>query len=202
MAVIRLFEEKLTFVDLSVEPRLRDQYFLVKALDRSFTDDHDLAAGEPYDPNADRAEELRVQNPAHYWPQGLYIGALDNAAAALIVRDGDNAPRIMRYGDFEEALRGRTTTAFEVVFEVFLGFHPQTRPVLWRILLAQAAIYKSLVALRTLPRTAAFNPLRTLNDKELELLVWRGDTVDEDLRQAAMLAHKHVTRTFRRIAGG
>jgi hypothetical protein len=201
MAVIRLFEEKLTFVDLAVEPRLRDQYFLAKTLDRSFTGDHDLKEKtESYEPDDHHAEELRETEPARYWRQGLYIGAVDIAAAALIVRTDGSPPRIMRYGEFEQALRGRKTDAFEPVFEVFLGFHPETRPLLWRILLAQAAIYKSFVALRTLPRTEKFQPLRTLSGKELDLLAWNGETADAELKRVAARAQKHVGDTFRSIA--
>jgi hypothetical protein len=203
MAVVRLFEEKLTFVDLAVEPRLRDQYFLAKTLDRSFTDDFALAANLSYDPNDEDAFTLRKENPAMYWRQGLYLGALDIAAGALIVRDAQSKPRIMGYGDFEKTLTEQTTDAFDEVLDVFLHFHPTTRPVLWRILVAQAAIYKTFVCLRSLPRTAHFDPLRHLRDEELALLAWKVEpAVDDDLKEVARIAHDHVRTTFRRISGG
>ena len=207
MAILRLAEEKLTFVDLAVEPRLRDQYFLMKTLDRSFTDDYVLAGIDPkllYDPNHPDAEELREHDPAQYWRQGMFLGGLDRAASALIVRPASEPARVMRFGDFNAALNDTQNglrEAFDHVVEIFTLFHPKTRPVLWRLLVTQATIYQSFIALRSSSRTAAFDPFRQLGAADLDLLTWNGDKADEELKQTAAIAREHIRATFRRIAG-
>src|SRR5918994_17922 len=74
VAVFKLMQRRLTFVDLTVEPRIKAQYNLAKHIAVSFTDDFDIAALHPpieYDPTTPASRELREKNPAQFWRQGL-----------------------------------------------------------------------------------------------------------------------------------
>jgi hypothetical protein len=67
-------------------------------------------------------------------------------AEAMCVNDHQGM-RIHSYGEFD-AYYGEHASklhrAFEPVATLFTDFHPRTRPVLWRILIAQAFIYRAL----------------------------------------------------------
>jgi hypothetical protein len=74
----RILQRRLTQVDLSLEPRLRMQYELLKLLFLGFTDDHELGASDPklpYDPDrADPGEpdrdSLLAERPDVYGGRG------------------------------------------------------------------------------------------------------------------------------------
>jgi hypothetical protein len=190
MAVIRLLREKLTLVDLTLERRIRDQYYLAKAIDRSFTDDFALAARFPelpYDPQT---------GPI----QGLPLGRVDVAAEAMIVREKDEAPRLMTYGQFESEYRTQgsaLSTAFQPVAALFRGFHPGTRPVLWRILVVQAVMLRALIDIRGRDREV-FDPLRELTAEEVALLKW---SAGASMKIPIAIAREHIHETFHQIAG-
>lgn len=151
LAYVHLLRRALTTVDFTVDPELREQYRITRWLEAAITDDFDLALQEPplpYDPNHPDAAGQARNHPAVYLRQGLYMGRRDAAAEALIVREKDMPPRCMSFGEFEDALGSedrRVQEAFEPVADLFLRFHPATRPVLWRVLVAQVHLYDALV---------------------------------------------------------
>lgn len=150
LATFRILQRRLTSLDLTVEPRLGLQYQLLRLLYRSFTDDHDLARVEPrlpYDPDA--ADEGRA-GPAHA-RQGLYRGTLDRLVDGLIVEDGGRE-RTVTFGEFVEARETggpRAELQRRALRGLLLGFAPQRRPVLWRVLVSQALLYEALRASTT-----------------------------------------------------
>ena len=155
LSVGRLFRRRLTHLDLSIEKNVQWQYALIKVLMDSFTDDFELAgkAGEvdvdrsdwvEYRPHAAEAEERRVAEPAIFWQQGIPRGILDDAITALLVDD----ERILDFREFQAASADQHSDvhrAFRRIGYLFSGFHPRERPVLWRVLVAQAGLYEAIL---------------------------------------------------------
>ena len=158
VTIIKLIQRKLTLVDLSVDPGINAQYLLAKGLYLSFTDDFDFAGLKPslpYDPNRKDWLEKRPSHPEKYWRQGVPLGRLDNAADAL-VKDEERGQWIS-FGEFQAAYKAKTPEVhekFDSIASIILHFHPQTRPVLWRLLIAQAHIYEALLRSRKMQMSA------------------------------------------------
>jgi hypothetical protein len=149
-AVFRLLQERLTFVDLEVDRRIRDQYLLAKWVAISFTDDFSLAKTEPvlaYDPHGSSPAQ-RMADPARYCNQGVPLGRLDAAIDALIETDAQGVSRVLTYGKFEIALAAdlaSNSSRYGIFADGLKDFHPQTHPVLWRILVVQALLHHELI---------------------------------------------------------
>lgn len=157
----RMLQSRLTVVDLSLDERVRGQYELVRLLFFSFTWDFDLASSDvstslPYEPDrTDPGEpgrgELLTSCPERYARQGLYRGVLDVIADSMIVRDDDAAESRTRCVTFGEFLRAWThrgsdlRAAQPTLLDLFAGFHPQRKPVLWRVLVAQYLLHGILL---------------------------------------------------------
>ena len=156
----RLLRRRLTQLDLSIDPYVRWQYTVVRVLMDSFTDDFDLAGLSAdveldhddrltYLPHAPDAGERRLDDPAIYWQQGVPRGILDDAINALLVKGDDGSERVIEFHEYQALRRARgddadVCRAFDRVAYLFDQFHPRTRPVLWRILVAQACLYRTL----------------------------------------------------------
>jgi hypothetical protein len=181
LAVGRLLQKRLTHLDLSLEPVIHWQYALVKQIADSFTDDFDLAGKATsdlpidgkerldYDPHNAEAETLRRDDPAKYWQQGIPRGILDNAIDSLLQRDTDGTLQVLEFREFEERMQDAASPVgkcFARISYLFAEFHPRTRPVLWRILVAQAHLYRALLAARQIDHV---NPDVWTN-------LWAGDT--------------------------
>jgi hypothetical protein len=144
LAVYRLLQRSATLVDLKLDSDIRTKYYLLKTASICFTDDFPLAAAAPkidYDPSNKDWVDLRDQDPAKYYKQGLVIGRLEQFSDALVVKDGDRL-RPMNFGEFEKAAFGDPD--FRRVLgpphDIIQGFSFEERPVLARMLLAQAAL--------------------------------------------------------------
>ncbi len=159
LVIIKLIQRRLTLVDLTVDSHINHQYLLAKWLYISFTDDFRLASMEPsleYDPHTKERQERREAHPQKYWRQGIVAGRLDNAVEALIVREPNGILRCMSFGEFEDIYNDPDKTGkFDAFRDVFMNFHPKTRPVLWRILITQAHIYQALLRTREIKISAS-----------------------------------------------
>lgn len=195
-AVARLMAERLTMVDLGLDAALRVQYRLARALLVSYTDAHDvaeLAPHLPYFPDETAWRDLRVENPARYWRQGLTIGRTESAADALIVREADRQPRLITWGEFENAMHDKNSAvyrAFDYVADLFAGFHPRQRPVMWRLLIAQSIIFRAFGSLgdRTSRDDPRFRcPLRMPDGPERRPFDWRQAGTDDDVSDRDVL---------------
>ncbi|HVT11028.1 MAG TPA: hypothetical protein VHE55_02070 [Fimbriimonadaceae bacterium] len=149
LAIYRLIQRKLTLVDLSLEPWIHIVYALCESAYYSFTDDFKLAEGCPtiegsrleYAPNEPDWQARRRADPKVHWRQGFPIGVLDQIIDAMAVREEDGY-RIVNFGEFDERIA--PTKSFALAADVFIGFHPGDRPVLWRILLAQYHLHSAI----------------------------------------------------------
>jgi len=155
VVIYKLIQRRLTIVDLALDRNIDRHYQLAKQLAWSFTADFEFAWGVkvlplPYDPNNLDWNNRRQNEPSTYWRQGLPIGRFDNAVESLIIRDPDPGghQRVMSFGEFETELHKPSSTlneTFSYVRDIITGFHPETRPVLWRMLITQAHIYDAIV---------------------------------------------------------
>jgi hypothetical protein len=156
LAIVRILQRRITLVDLTLDARIREQFLLANCLYSTYTSDFKLAAIKPtlkYDPNAefnvdaDHSERCRTQ-PEIYCRQGLSVGRLDTAIDALIVTDKKGSFRCMSFGKFEAQYKDAASgfhREFSEVVALFLNFHPRTRPILWRLLIAQLYLYSTII---------------------------------------------------------
>jgi hypothetical protein len=153
LVVVRLIQNRITLVDLTVDHSVRLYYVLGKRLYVLFTEDFTLAQQEPkieYNPYRVDAESMSVENPKQYKQQGIVSGRLDNMIEALTTRDADDGKtvRCMTFGEFESTFADEKSAVYANFVELdhlARDFHPATSPVLWRILIAQAFIYQTLI---------------------------------------------------------
>lgn len=150
-AVYRLLRERLTFVDLGVAPRIQMKYLLAKIHYLSFTEDFPLAGIEPtlaYNPFVDNWQTMRAEDPGRYWRQGTNIGWVDVAVDSLLATDSAGNRRVVSFGEFQQLFDKSARSedsALAPFIELFLHFDPETRPVLWRILVLQAVTCRDLL---------------------------------------------------------
>ncbi len=141
--LVRLCRSKLTLVDLSVEPRLRGQFALAKLIYSTWNDGYELAKIAGY---GDKYHPERAGHDPTY--QHVVTGQLDLAAAAITTTDASQERRPLDFGEFQRALaeNGSDVSERVGVFEyLFEDFHPDRRPVLWRLLLCQAHLCRAFV---------------------------------------------------------
>ena len=66
---------------------------------------------------------------------------------ALIVRENDNVLRMRSFGEFESIYvkNNKVSESFKEISSIIVNFHPDTSPILWRVLLAQAILYRIII---------------------------------------------------------
>jgi len=190
-AVYRLLQERLTFVDLGVAPKIQVKYMLAKIQYLCFTEDYALAEVEPtlpYCPFVDNWKSKRAEDSKQYWRQGTNIGWVDIAVDCLLATDAAANRRVVTFGEFQGPFMEsahREDSPFAPFIDLFSYFDPETRPVLWRILVLQAVTCRNL--LLTLRDKASHDLLfsQVPSEQDLEsLLDWRPAGVDAALAAA------------------
>jgi len=141
LATFNLMQKKLTMFDLKLNPFFHQQYLLAKLLYHTFAHDIRIASIEPeiknYDPN------LILKEDSNFRKQGIFIGIIDNIADVLVIKDES---RVMTFGEFSKCMSNNSERKyFQPVVEILTNFRPRHAPVLWRILMAQAFIYRSIL---------------------------------------------------------
>jgi hypothetical protein len=186
LAVFRLMQRRLTLFDLNLNPMFSRQYLLAKILYRTFSKDFAIARMHPrldYDPYSQKRMDKK-NHPEKYRLQGIALGMVDNMADELIKEEPDKTLRIMSFGEFQKVYfkTDQVHEIFRDFSNLFLDFHPTSTPVLWRILITQARIYRAIIdsyimkdsnnrsILIETPRKerSQFNWFKHTNDKELE----------------------------------
>jgi hypothetical protein len=202
IALFKIIQHNLTFVDLSVDPGIASNYTLAKVLYLTFTCDFELATEKPeivYEPFAKSAYSRCKDNPQQFWRQGIPLGCLDNVLDECLLSD-DKPSRLRTFGDFERVLTAllkvNTDSYINLFFEIFENFHPYTRPVLWRILVTQAHIHRLLIgrvgSRSTSPQLEILSKL-TLPPTERSKLQWRnGESSNEPFDVAESFLAKYL----------
>ena len=147
IATFRIFQRRLTIVDLSLDLDVRALYGIAKQMYLTWNSPWELARSGPaikYDPydGQSNGESARV------WAwQHILIGQLDQIVDAMVI-DDSRGERCIGYGEFFKHYSNPESELRKQVVEpsqIFDGFHPEDRPVLWRILLAQAHFHRALM---------------------------------------------------------
>ena len=204
LAIFKLLQQRLTLVDLTVDPMVRGRYELAKWFYLTLTNDFELARLTPeipYDPHSPDAQHLRGKDPCQYWKQGVPLGILDSAVESLIVTDKDAPARCISFGEFEQKFQDKQSSlakAFGYLTDGILGFDPRTRPVLWRILIVQAHLAKAIMIACESQAEAhsCFRPLRTMSQSERAAYDWRkpgeSDVPDSDANIPFEIAERYL----------
>jgi hypothetical protein len=205
MAAFKLLQRKLTGIDLKLDQSINAQYSLAKILYFTFSSAPNLARSEPsipYDPDQIGPDTMgmteperkvkRVRYPERYWLQGLKVGNLDNVSESLIITKDRLDIRIKSFGEFEQEIFQReeddnsnsvtksyNAHTFEVLFTLFSHFHPMKRPVLWRVLIAQAYLYNAILNIRGVHDIDSMNILDLRNFDRLRNLINVGNIKSE-----------------------
>lgn len=189
-AVFKLITTRLTLVDLQVDRAIYTQYVLAKTLYFCYTDDFRLARlvkRLEYNPYVEGWSEKRKQNPQVYRRQGFALGRLDNALDALIIGEEKTGYRFVSFGQFEEMFdtlkEEDVKSSLGTARDLFFAFHPSTRPVLWRILIAQALLYRGILEFsrrKKMSLSEVFAFITSLPKEELVDFDWRSTEQKED----------------------
>lgn len=148
--IFQLLQRQLTLLDLRLDDRINTQFGLCRMLYLTFRDDWELSNMSPklsYNPDHAEAATLIENEPSVYCRQGIYAGQLEQTVEALIVSEPGHPSRFLRYGEFVSAYHDEQSEvhqAFAPIGKLFYRFHPTTRPILWRVLMAQAYVYRAV----------------------------------------------------------
>jgi hypothetical protein len=133
----RLCQRKLTTVDLSLDEQLDMKYRLAKMLYRTWSDGGEIADCQPL-PNyaADRKKS------------NISLQKIERIIEAMTFEDGSgDSIRCLTLGEFlgrYEDPGSLLCSAIEPLKEIFIDFSPESRPVLWRMLIVHAHLYAAL----------------------------------------------------------
>jgi hypothetical protein len=115
---------------------------------------------------------MRGKYQERFFIQGLKVGDLDTLSESLIVENGKET-RIKSFGEFEiEFFKNEESNSdkrkFETFITMFSFFHPKTRPILWRVLITQAFLYKAIMNIRNVENLslASFDDIKNFFDIE------------------------------------
>jgi hypothetical protein len=96
---------------------------------------------------------------------------LDNLSESMIV-DSPAGARLRTFGEFATEYQESSSTlrrAFDETKHLLHAFHPQEKPVMWRLLLLQALIHRALLR----PRGAPVQLDDLISEKDLKAFDWR-----------------------------
>ncbi len=203
VALFKLLTNRLTLIDMNVDPFVKARYELMKWSYLCWTDEFELAYLKPsleYTPNVKDWRGLRKADPTKHWRQGLPLGRLDSAADALLMRTASSNERLMSFGEFEKEYKrenSETKEAFRVVADIFQGFDPRTRPVLWRVLITQAYILNAMQRANRISTEELHMPftlIQSFSKEERVKLDWRQD--GEAVSDIHVLTPFHIAERY------
>ncbi|GAB4017266.1 hypothetical protein GCM10028808_48230 [Spirosoma migulaei] len=201
VVMFRLLQNKLTLVDLTVDATIRNQYLLAKWIYVLFTEPFDLAKQTPkldYNPYDKDWPTKSIKQPKVYMIQGIPFGRLDAAVDSMIIQQDNASARCMTFGEFERLFEKdlkKKESVFRSFYDIFLNFHPASRPVLWRILIVKAHLYSKLM--ETFLQTKAYPFLADIptnfSTNDLNKLDWRDS---DSIPIEAILEPIQVAKTY------
>jgi hypothetical protein len=164
LACHRLLMERVTQVDFSLDDGIRAAMVLLKAYRDVLSSPFELAARPPARPYAylhaapgalPQIGDERVQRMQH-----VYVDQLENAVDALVTAEPGGL-RLKRFSAFRAELDDPAKDTARLFFlprYITEGFAPDTRPVLWRAILASALLLKAMLDLLAARRSEAPPP--------------------------------------------
>jgi hypothetical protein len=150
-AIFHIIRQRLTAVDLTVDPQMKLQYTLAKIIYFTMTRADQLSR---YDPRIEYLPIERQENaikPSEF-DQAIAVGKLDRISNSLVVSENGER-RILTFGEFEDEFqRGDQSSLHRNVVpfsNVVRDFHPLQKPVFWRLLISELYLYRALIATRS-----------------------------------------------------
>lgn len=177
LAVLRLCQNQLTVLDLTVDPEIRKQYIAMKAVYRSWSDGPNLCT------TSARRQNLGLQH-------------VEKMVEGMLVVDAPGGDaRCVTYGEFLAAIRDEHSKAYlpaDRIVNMFVDFHPRTKPMLWRILITQAHLFRFLMDSVGPADQRPASPAAAIPKDEWEIFDWRRvpteasreESIDEHFRAA------------------
>jgi hypothetical protein len=203
LCIAYILQSRLTLRDTALDRWINRQFFLseaaYKALNRDFYFADQVPVIEGYRETADQTN-LPSDALVHK-KQGVFLGRLDNAIDSLVDRKADPA-QVITFGRFEQLLlkRGSELSKNMVpLVAIFAGFHPRTRPVCWRILVAQYYLFRAirLDCRRRLERGEEDDTLTEIAcDPMSERDLWWKDRADDEVIAALRIGHAYLARSL------
>jgi len=150
LAAARLMSRRLSEVDVSVDPWYGELMRALRTLEGALGADAELAAVAPrlsYEPDHPNARFLQTSEPRTYRRQGLPPQFLDDVVESLLTPAGDGRQRLLSPGEFEGAYGedgSRVRQSMRGLAHLLTGFHPEARPVFWRVLVLQLHLLHTL----------------------------------------------------------
>ncbi len=146
MAAFNILRKRLTIFDITLVPSIYFQYMIGKTILHTFYDDEEIAKSEhqiSY-PHIDNYYDKQINKPEK---QGISPISMERMLDFLI--DSNDKCRVINLEEFlnkiEEPSSSSKKDVFEEkIFKRLINFKPDNKPVLWRILLIQTLLYKSL----------------------------------------------------------
>jgi len=208
LAIFKLMQQKITFIDLAVDKSIGLKYKLIKQLYLCYTDDFELArlhSPIEYDPNNISWKELRVANPIKYCRQGLPMGLLDKTLELFIEKEEDGKEYLISYGTFEKKIGDsydNKSSPIHFSKELFFMFHPVQRPILWRIIITQLLILNILIRLgdmdlKNINESTVREILLECNEEYMNKYMWSDDlTLINEMQQPFKVAKEYLNTRF------
>jgi hypothetical protein len=191
LVLFRLCQLRLTVVDLSLDPMIHRSYAIAKVLYRTWNGGRNLASlGRPipYDPGSRTDKLPSMKDEAVQFKQHLNLQEIERLIEALTTKDeSTNKLRCMTLGEFMGAYKDKNSEVYKYgssVKEIFVDFRPDTRPVLWRILITQAYLFNALMNMCDGTADALMDPLDMLTSEQQMAFDWRRSDAEASLEQA------------------
>jgi len=138
----RLLSRKMSQLDFTLEPLIGRKFMVLGIFPDIFTAHFDLARVSkheiPYDPYAAVTQAEGDADPGKYLFQGLVRGEVERLISLMVVGEPSHE-RPIEWFQFEQQLNlkgSELDKAYAPVRKLLSRFHPETHPVLWRILVS------------------------------------------------------------------
>lgn len=144
----RLCQRQLTTVDLSLDTQVDRKYRLVKLLYRTWSDGSEIADCSSRLDYAPRRTKGDRDASAITTTQHMSLQKIERIIETMILENGSgDSARCLTLGEFIEQYEDPSSVLCSVIKpmkELFTDFSPESRPVLWRMLIVQAHLYAAL----------------------------------------------------------
>ncbi len=153
-----------------------------------------IEPNRPYDPHSE--DSSTVIDKTGRRTQGIVRGKLDQILDLFIAQEVVNntlRKRIISYGEFESQYPElRKLRKLDMAIELFTDFHPASKPILWRILIAQAILFNSILAINEVRNESKTSiPIIDFSyEQKLDSFDWR--TGEEE----AMISEEEILTPF------
>lgn len=148
LAIYKLMQKKLTYVDFGVEPKIHAQYTLLKILYSSFHEEFKIAREGTTQEDKDYLDTWKreyIKPSDKFRRQGIPSGQLDKVTEFFTSRDKEKNNIIISYGQYENMFYDTSDEYFYEIVNLagkpFIEFHPDDKPILWTLLIIHASIY-------------------------------------------------------------